>query len=377
MPSDPAISPSGERRLIVVLLSIITIILVGWALRYTQLVTMPLIFAFFLAAVLRPVQTWLDDHLPERLCWMSLVLTLLLLLGVLAVAVVAIVFAAQMVASGMSEYQQAFQSLWQNAHQWAASRGIPLDRLSMPADTPNRLMGWAFSGLSSLTSLLVFLVLVFFLLLFMLLEAGKWRRKSWRAMRGDRARAVVDTVETIAQKLRQYLWNRTQISLISGIVEGLWLWLVGVDFWLVWGLLFFLMNYIPNVGSAIAMAPPVLLALVQPEMGPVWALITLAGLLVIEQIIGYYIDPRLQGRTLELSPTVVLVSILFWGWLWGIAGTLLAVPMTVAIIIICAHVGPLKPLTVMLSESDRRSSAEAAEGPPAVGDTAKANPAAS
>ena len=107
---------------------------------------------------------------------------------------------------------------------------------------------------------------------------------------------------------------------------------------MVWALLTFALNYIPNLGSIVAVMPPSLMALVQH--GPIRGLITLGGLAVIEQVIGNYVDPRMQGRRLQVSPVVVLVALVFWTWMWGVPVALLAVPMTVTLLAAAAHFGP-------------------------------------
>ena len=147
---------------------------------------------------------------------------------------------------------------------------------------------------------------------------------------------------------------RIVVSLLNGVVSGLWLWLMGVDFALFWGVLIFLLNYVPNIGSVIAAIPPTLLAFVQ--LGFPWAAFVVAGLTVIDQVIGNYLDPRLMGRTLNVSSLIVLLSVIFWSWIWGIVGALLAVPLTVTIILTCAHVPALQPIAVLLGGDveDRR-----------------------
>ncbi len=181
----------------------------------------------------------------------------------------------------------------------------------------------------------------------MLAETPVWRRKSRTAFRGGRARDVIDTVEVVATKVRRYLLALTAVSLISGVLAWLWLLVLGIDFAFVWGLVTFLLNYIPNVGSIVAVLLATLFVLVQE--GWLWALIAFLGRLVTEQIIGNYLQPIIEGRILNISPLVVLVAVIFWGWVWGAAGALLAVPLTATIIIVCAHIEPLKPVALLLS----------------------------
>src|SRR5690606_27131907 len=115
---------------------------------------------------------------------------------------------------------------------------------------------------------------------------------------------TLDAVDALASRLRRYLLIRTVTSVVSGVSAALWLWLMGVEFAYVWGLLTFALNYIPNVGSILSTILPSIMAFVQ--FGWAWGLATVGGLVAIEQVIGNFIDPRLQGRYLEISPVVVL-----------------------------------------------------------------------
>ena len=156
-------------------------------------------------------------------------------------------------------------------------------------------------------------------------------------------------MEVITKKIRYYFGVRSIISLISGLLAWFWLWLMNVDMSFTWGVLFFLLNYIPNVGSIIASFPPLLISLLQH--GFAWTSIVALGILVLEQTIGNYIDPRLQGKAMEISPIVVLISLIFWTWIWGVGGAFFAATFTVALIIIMAHFNISKPFALLLSNS--------------------------
>ena len=132
-----------------------------------------------------------------------------------------------------------------------------------------------------------------------------------------------------------------------GLLVGLVVLALDVDFPFLWGLLAFLLNFIPQVGSVIATVPPVLIALLQHGTLS-RPLIALACLIGLHMVIGNFIEPRLLGRSLNLSPLVVLLSLLFWGWLWGFAGVVLAVPLTVTVQIACQQSESLRPVAVLL-----------------------------
>jgi AI-2 transport protein TqsA len=256
----------------------------------------------------------------------------------------------------MPEYADRLQTYWQSLMDWARQIGLPLPTPMSDGNGEEgggNLVGGLTSTLrgfaSSIVSFLLLLVLTMFFMLLMLGEGRRWREKAQSAFSDRWGERVVDATRTVARKVRVFLLVRTVVSLISGVVAGVWLWLVGVDLALVWGLLFFVMNYIPNIGSIIAGIPPILIALMQ--FGPVWAAVAAAGLIAIEQVFGNYLDPKIQGRNLDISPLIVLVSVIFWGWVWGIVGALIAVPMTVSILIACSRIPALRPLALLLSSS--------------------------
>jgi predicted PurR-regulated permease PerM len=122
---------------------------------------------------------------------------------------------------------------------------------------------------------------------------------------------------------------KTVASLGAGIVVAIWVWALGIDFPVIWGLLAFLLNFIPNLGSIIAAVPPVLLGYIQFGIGR--ALLVAAGFGLVNLVFGNVVEPKLMGRKLGLSTLVVFLSLIFWGWVWGPAGMLLSVPITMVV----------------------------------------------
>jgi predicted PurR-regulated permease PerM len=125
---------------------------------------------------------------------------------------------------------------------------------------------------------------------------------------------------------------------------------LGVDFALVWGLVAFVLNYVPTLGSIVAVIPPTLLVLIFQGIGR--GVATLVGLAVIQVILGNFVDPRLQGRTLKLSPFVALLSIVFWGWVWGIPGAVLGIPMTISLIVFSQEFKSTRAIALLFGDTD-------------------------
>lgn len=342
------LDPGAARKAVVGLLAVIATILAAWALKWSAVVTMPLAFAFFVAILVHPIERLLAARLPGKLEWLGVACAMLTVVGTLAFAIALISFALEPVIERAPQYADELQRQWETLRAWARGHGLPLPRSPDLGDAlaSNGLPSLV-SGLTSAWEMFAFLLLVFFFTLLMLLEASAWRRKTVVALHERQGAAVLETVPVVAQKVRRFLLIRTVLGVVSGLVATTWLWLMGVDFAPFWGVLFFLLNYLPNVGSIIAGIPPTLLAFVQFGFG--WALVIAAGLVAMEQVIGNFLDPRLQGRSLDISSLVVLLSVILWGWIWGVPGALIAVPLTVTIVAVCANVAVLRPIAVLLS----------------------------
>lgn len=342
--------PVLRLRTSTVLLGTIAFILTVYFLRSTYVVFMPVVCALFITILLFPVYQWMRFRLPPKWEWLSLVFSMLIFVAVLALILGAFAISIQTVAAKAPLYAERFTIIKQNFLNWAQNHNLPLtDEMLQGSEFIRQALGSMTRIFQSLWTVLAYIVLIFFLVLLMLLEWREWRDKIHQSFRYQRMIIVMDTIDVIGEKIRHYLGIRTFISFISGVIEGLWLWFMGVDFAFLFGFLCFLLNYIPNIGSVIAIVPAVLIALIQ--MGPGKAALALTGLIIIEQVIGNFIDPRMQGKALHVSPTVVLVSLLFWGWIWGVVGAVLAVPLTVSIIITCAHIEAFRSFALLLSQS--------------------------
>lgn len=336
------------RRTIIVLLAVVAVILTGWALKMTYVVTMPLTLAFFITLILRPLQRRLNIWLPRRLHWLSIVVCMAVFLAVFAALVVSVWLSLSMVLAKAPAYADAAAQLWAQLQTLAERHATHVDMLTEPlSNLTGPALGWMTSGIGYLWLLMAMLFLVFFLVLLMLIEAGEWRDKMAAGLGEIRAQAIMETVDAAAEQVRRFLVVKTLVSAVTGASSGLWLWLLGVDFALLWGILIFLLNYIPYIGSTIAVFAAAVIALLQ--FGPGYALVVISGLVVIQQLLGNVLDPRMAGRRLEISPIVVLVSIVFWGWVWGLVGTVIGVLLTATLVIVFEHIPALRPVASLLS----------------------------
>jgi len=202
--------------------------------------------------------------------------------------------------------------------------------------------------LGSAGSLAATIALIAIYVGFLLLERGRLQPKIDRlASRPAEARQIKAALSHITESVRRYLWIKTILSVVTAGISYIVLKAIGVDFAETWALLIFLLNYIPSIGSVLGVAFPALLALIQFDT--LWQFLVIAVLLAgVQFFIGNVIDPRMMGRSLNLSPFVIIASIAFWGMIWGVIGAFLSVPMTTAFVIVCSHVPSLRWIAILL-----------------------------
>jgi AI-2 transport protein TqsA len=211
-----------------------------------------------------------------------------------------------------------------------------------------RLMSAAGESLGSLVGIVADTLVVIFFMIFILLEVGKLPERIRWAYGPKQSVEIIEVGEMINTSVIKYLGVVTLINFLLAAAYTVILVIMGEDFAILWGVLAFLLNFIPYIGSYIAVFLPVLTALVQ--FSPATALVLLVALIVIQVFLGNVVQPRIMGRHLNLSPLVVLISLAFWGWLWGIAGMFLAVPITATIKIVLEHVRGTENIARLMSE---------------------------
>lgn len=191
--------------------------------------------------------------------------------------------------------------------------------------------------------------LVLFYVLFMLLEQGTFTKKIEAIFPDKERRGSIMSILSHAQEdIQTYLWIKTITSSLTGIASYLVLLMVGVDFAGFWAFTIFLLNFIPTIGSIIATLFPAVLALIQFDTFLPFVLV-LAAVGAIQVMVGNFLEPKLMGNSLNVSPFVVMMSLTLWGSIWGIAGMFLSVPITVMLLIIFAHFEPTRYIAILLS----------------------------
>ncbi len=213
----------------------------------------------------------------------------------------------------------------------------------------NRVGGVLLSTLGPFFSFLSNLFIILIFLIFILAARGKTTQKLKASLDTKRSAKIIDVIDNISSQTQRYLVIKTIISFVTGVFATVILLAFGVDYAVFFGFLTFLLNYIPNIGSFIATAFPVLTALFQFDS--IWTAVWILLLLVlVQQIFGTFLEPRVMGEGLNLSPLLVIFSLFFWGWLWGLAGMILAVPMAAIIKIICQNIPEFEFIAALMSK---------------------------
>ncbi len=217
------------------------------------------------------------------------------------------------------------------------------------------ILDWVRNALTHLLSILGTSFIIMLLTVFMLSEAR---------MFGRRFNAICDAQGPNLQRMlsatkdiQKYLGIKTLISMVTGLLAGILCWQMGLEFPLLWGILAFALNFIPAVGSVIAGIPPVLLSLLNNGSLPDAAIIA-GGYLIINGFLGNFIEPTLLGRRFGISTVVVILSVLFWGWLWGPIGMLMAVPLTMLLKVAMDNSSDFRWIAVAISKESKANEAE-------------------
>ena len=333
-----------DNRYLIPFLGIITLILVGVVLQAAQSVILPLIIAWLFSYLLAPVVKKLVKYrIPSGV---AVMVVMVLLLGVFYLFGF---FVKTRVMEFIGQYEEYAFKLNLITSDIVAKFNIP-EGYFEEFDWAGQIGGHLRTLSASFVGLMSNMGLVLIFMVFMLLGKPYGQRKIEKAFPGSQAKRITEVTNSITGQISRYLSIKIMISAITAVLVWLVLVIMKVDFPVTWAVFTFLLNFIPTVGSIIATVPPVLVALVQfyADSGFWPAIIVLILLLVVQQAMGSLVEPKLMGDSLNLSPVVILLSLVFWGWLWGIVGALLSVPIAAAIKIVCENFKALRPISVMM-----------------------------
>jgi len=317
-------SPGNGRGRLLIVTAALFIVLAG--LKAAASLVDPLLLAAFVAIVAAPGVAWLIRHrVPEGL---AVLLVILLVIMVLSAVGLIIGTSVADFTDDLPRYQMMVGERADELIAFLRSKGVavPEGGVIDMVDTGN-LFGMLGGFLSSLAGVLGDGLMIMFTVLFILLEASTFPSK-YAAVFGESV-AASDSRQKFLATLKKYVTIKTGISLATGVAVGLMLWVTGVGYPVLWGLLTFLLNFVPTIGPLLALIPPTVLALV--DGGLTKAVVVALGIVVINTISGNVLEPRLLGKGLGLSPLVVFLSLIIWGWILGPIGMILSIPLTVTL----------------------------------------------
>ena len=330
-----------------------SVLMVGYILVVGRNVILPVVIAVIAVFVLVRVVDWLSNLPVLKLLPSWALHVVVLATAVAAVSLLGLVIAVtlEQMTDRAPTYQANIETLLKNSSavfgltdeaSWQDIRSVTLGRIDLAS-----FVGRAFSSLSSFGGS-VFLIIVY--CAFLLSEFANLPAKMRSAFRqkGEAAR-MLGFVEEISGKVSDYLSAKTGVNIVLGVVSFVILWLFGVDFAVFWAITIALLNYVPYIGSAIGVAMPAILSVAQ--FGDLWTTATLtAGLAAAQVFVGNVLEPRWIGRQLNLSPFSIILSLAIWSSIWGIAGAILAAPLTSVLMIVFREIPATQPLANLIAD---------------------------
>jgi predicted PurR-regulated permease PerM len=318
---------TGNASIVKVIVGGAGLFIIIFGMKMSSSILSPILLALIIGISVAPLAAWLGRKgAPD---WLALLITIaLVILGIVGLIALVGISVSDLIAT-LRQYEDNLQELVDSLQAVLERVGLGNSQIHafFGQTSPAKILSSVAPFFGGILGALSDLVIMLMVLIFFLLAIPGLKTKLRRGYAAGNP--TVARIRGLAQDLREYVSITTWINFLVGLVNTVLLILLGVDYALLWGLLSFLMGYIPNVGFWIALVPPFLLALLQ--FGAARALIVLVGYILINGGVQNFLQPRMMGAGLNLSPLVVVLSLFFWGWVLGPMGALLAVPLTVIV----------------------------------------------
>jgi predicted PurR-regulated permease PerM len=330
------------------------IVIVVAGMKSAEAILVPFFLSLFIAVLCSPPLAGL-----KRLGVPSGLAILVVIIGIVVIGVVVGAVVGSSInsfRSDLPEYQERLRALTSGGMELLESYGVELNTVQIRESfDPSAALGFVGTTLASLGNVMTNAFLILLTVVFILAEEVRFGDKYMMAT--SKSKDALQALERFTLSINRYMAIKTLMSVLTGGILTVWLLIQGVDYAVLWGLLAFLLNFVPTLGSILAAIPATLLSLVQ--LGVSDAAITALGFVLVNGIVGNGIEPRTMGRGLDLSALVVFLSLVFWGWVLGSVGMLLSVPLTMTIKIALESFDDTRWLGVMLGSG--RSTATAKE----------------
>ena len=325
-------------RGVIYLVALACMVIIMFGIRASAQILNPILLAAVITITVLPVPSRLAKRgLPG---WLSLVLSILLVVLLLALVIATIFFSVTKLSTELPVYQD--QAATQAAEDLSTS-GDPT--VSIEIEQVANSIGPLMQGfLESILNILVTFGLALVIFFFMISAALAMPTPSRMGL--DPGASIIKRIAQLTEDVRKYMTVLTGINFLVGLGDTIFLLIIGVDYALLWGLLAWFMGYIPSIGFIIALIPPVLMA--YAEFGLQTALIVALGFILINGGIQNFVQPKIMGNSLKISPLVVFVGLFIWGYLLGGIGAILAVPMTLLVLIVMENFEFTRPMAILM-----------------------------
>jgi AI-2 transport protein TqsA len=303
----------------------------------------PVLLAMFIAVVATPPLHWLRRHGAPK--WISMFIVVFILLDLGSLVALVATGALEGFRDSLPTYQERAVLLMQELGDWLEGIGVPNSRAAVPDILdPGLAMALVRKLLSNAGGLVAEGLLVLLIVVFILLDAPALPAKLKAAFKPTQETDI--RLGRVLAAVNRYMSIKSLTSLATGVLVWVWLWYLGIDFSVLWGLLAFLLNFVPFVGSVLMAMPALLLSLVQTDLQTTF--MVALGYLVVNVVIGNILEPRIMGKGLGVSTLAIMLSLLVWGWLLGGVGVFLSVPLTMALMIALDANPGTRPIAILM-----------------------------
>ncbi len=308
------------------LLVLAAFVVVVAGMKAAEQLLVPFLLSLFIAVICSPPLVWMKQKgLPNGLA-IVVIIALVVVVGISIGAVVGSSITS--FKNDLPDYQARLTQMSTGLFNQLAAMGLNVDLTQLKESfNPAAALSLAGSTIASFGNIMTNAVLILLTVVFILAEEVGFADKL--RLTNKNSEKTLTAIAHFTKSVNRYMAIKTALSLVTGLLVMIWLWVLKVDYFVLWGLLAFLLNFVPTLGSILAAVPAVLLALVQLGVGD--AVITGVGFLLVNFVIGNLVEPRVMGKGLDLSALVVFLSLVFWGWVLGPIGMLLSIPLTMMV----------------------------------------------
>jgi len=323
-----------------------------YILKELQSILLPFFIAVIISFLFEPYYEWLKKkRIPVAISLVIVIITILIIANITSVFVITSINAfTNEIPKYTEKSKHIIEAITLSFNNWGFFNQYLKDSLDLSKVLNGEAIAAFITGFfSSIVSLFGNFILILIYVIFLLSEFGSIRKRILKAFSSERSRQIADTLTDIFKDVKKYVVGKTLINLSYGTLVTVILWIFGVDFFIVWGFLAFLMAYIPTIGSLISTVLPFSTALIQFDGDLTRPIVILILMVVCANLVGNIVEPKILGDKLNLSPILLLLSLIFWGYLWGLIGMILSVPIMSMIKIILGKFEQTRPLSILMS----------------------------